>query len=71
MIIIIKDGHGFGYKYSCKKCRTVYFATHDEESRTSIGQAYTVCPVCNAPVVWADTTKEVHCSEYVKSKEKG
>ena len=70
MFIVIKDGGNLGYKYSCKKCRTVYVATHNEESHMS-GHAYTICPVCNAPVVWADMTKEVDCSEYAKSKERG
>ena len=71
MLIVIKNGRNFGYKYSCKRCKTVYVATHNEESHTSAGYVYTVCPVCGAPVVWADMTKEVDCSEYVKSKEKG
>ena len=66
MFIIIKNGRNFGYKYSCKRCRTVYVATHNEESCTSSGCIYTTCPVCNAPVVWADMTKEVDCSEYIK-----
>ena len=66
MFIIIKNGRNFGYKYSCKQCRTVYVATHDEESHTSAGNVYTVCPMCNAPVVWADMTKEVDCSKYAK-----
>lgn len=70
MFVIIEDGHNFGYKYSCRKCRTVYFATHDEEKRTHAGHAYTVCPVCNAPVVWADTTKEVHCSDFINGTKK-
>ena len=70
MIVIIKDGRNFGYKYSCRRCRTVYFATHNEESHTSSGLAYTICPVCNAPVVWADMAKEVNCSDFINGTKK-
>ena len=70
MFVIIKDGRNFGYKYSCRRCRTVYVATHNEESHTSAGLAYTICPVCNAPVVWADMAKEVNCSDFINDTKK-
>lgn len=69
MFIVIKDGSNLGYKYSCKKCRTVYVAAHNEESHMS-GHAYAICPVCNAPVVWANMTKEVDCSDFINGTKK-
>lgn len=67
MFIIIKDGRCYGYKYTCPACTSEYIATHDEEKRNPHSLVYTICPICGKERVWAQMSKEIDCSELVKS----
>lgn len=66
MFIIIKDGRCYGYKYTCPACTSEYIATHNEEKRTPQNVVHTTCPVCGKDHVWAQTSKEINCSDIVK-----
>lgn len=71
MIIIVRDGRQFGYKYTCSKCTTQYVATHDEEHRTTGGaeRIYTYCPICGK-MAWANTSEDIDCSEVIELKKR-